>query len=113
MSFIVAAPLMNLAYDRMSKRRLTGDGSEMLPSFLATLYDESGKFGVSLFLIGTGASILFLGYLWQSMKRRNFVVPESENSVPRTIRHESSPDAPVEVAGAPGQMTLQTRKYLS
>jgi hypothetical protein len=109
MGLMLTAPVMNLAYDRMSKARLSGDGSEMLPSFLATLYDGSGKLGVTLTLFAFGAAVLIFGYLRQGKKRRF----SDENSLPHLPPRESSPGDQQEVVAMPGQMALQTRKYLS
>lgn len=111
MGLMLTAPVMNLAYDRMSKARLSGDGSEMLPSFLATLYDGGGKMAVTLTLFALGAAILIFGHIRQG--KRQFVEGSADENLPHLPRSESSPDNPQEVGGVPGQMALQTRKYLS
>jgi hypothetical protein len=96
MAFLIAAPLMNLAYDRMVSKRLGGDGSEILPSFLANLYDQGGKTGVTLTLLAIGVVILLFGFLRQNIRGHwGSSTAESANT-----------------ANATGQLVLQTRKYL-
>ena len=113
MGFILTAPLMNLGYDRMSKTRLSGDGSEILPSFLVTLYNMGGKMGVTLFLIAIGVMILIFGQVWQRLKWRSVEAFDSTgDQVPYALR-DSSTEEPAEVTTTPGHMALQTRKYLS
>jgi hypothetical protein len=111
MGFILAAPVMNLAYDRMSKTRIQGDGSEMLPEFLATLYNMGGKTGVTILLSSIGVTILILGQLWQQLRSVKTSC-SSRSSVPQALRDKSA-DEPAEAAPAPGHMSLKTGKYFS
>jgi hypothetical protein len=95
MGFILAAPMMNLAYSRLFKARISGNGSERPPEELAFLYNLGGPTGVAMLLIATGVAILILGQMRQVLRR------------PR------SPDASDQSTSGPGQMALQTRKYFS
>jgi hypothetical protein len=95
MGLIFTAPVMNLGFTRLVKTRLKGDGSEILPEFLTTLYN-AGPMGVTLFFVATGVVILLLGYLWQQHKSRAVEVEESARG-----------------ASPSGQIALQTQKYLS
>jgi hypothetical protein len=108
MAFILAAPIMNLGYERLFKARLGGNGSEVMPEFLATLYNVSGQQGVTLILLAIGVTILVFGHLRQRARtwslRTSYVVPES--------LRDTSTDEPSSVT-ASGHMVLQTRKYLT
>jgi hypothetical protein len=113
MAFILAAPIMNLAYDRMSKTRMKGDGSEMLPDFMVTLYNMGGKDGVALLLIITGVTILVAGHFWQQIKTQSTGTAHSSssgNAVAQLLR-ESSADEPEQAPPTSGQMVMKTGKY--
>ena len=112
MGFIFTAPLMNLAYDRLHNARKHGDGSEVMPEFLATVYNAVGPTGVTLFLVVVGVAVLTFGYLRQRSRSWSVKVsPAAGNSMPHATR-DSSADQPDQVPTGAGQMALQTRKYL-
>jgi hypothetical protein len=113
MGLIITAPIMNLAYDRMSKARLKGDGSEMLPEFLATLYNFGGTTGVTLLLVAIGVAVLIFGHLRQQLRSQSVVVSHSVGKSAPHAHCDSPADESQPVATASGHMVLQTRKYLS
>jgi hypothetical protein len=112
LGFILTAPLMNLGYERMTKSRLSGNGSEVMPEFMVSLYNTGGRSGVTLFFVTIGGSLLLFALLRQRPKSRPVEPSSARNGAPR-VYHESSPNEPGPVATASGQMVLQTRKYLS
>jgi hypothetical protein len=113
LGFFLAAPIMNLGYDRMSKTRLSGDGSEILPSFFVTLYNTGGKMAVSLFLVAVGVTILIVGQLWQGLRRRPVeAFGSTADLLPQSPR-DSSVEEPAPVTAVSGRVVLQTQKYLS
>jgi hypothetical protein len=110
MGFILAAPLLNFAYDRMTKARIGGDGSEVLPESLAALYNLGGKLGVTLSLVLIGLTILGSGALWQRMKRQRAEALRAAEDAAQDPFHTGS-DSSEQGAPLHGQLVLQTRKY--
>jgi hypothetical protein len=112
MGFIFSAPILNLAYDRLHNARKHGDGSEVMPEFLATIYNLVGPTGVTLVLVTVGVAVLTFAFLRQRSRNRSVKVSSAAGSwAPRATR-DSSADEPEQAPTGAGQMSLQTRKYL-
>jgi hypothetical protein len=108
LSVIVAAALLNIAHDRLS-----GTGLEALPGPLASMYDASGKSGVTLVFVAAGMSIILLSVVLQrnrQAKRASNAPANPLASVPYFCTPTEEDDEQ-EVSPA-GTMVLQTRKYL-
>lgn len=106
MSIIVAATVLNIAYDRLSSR-----GLATVAPFLASMYDDSGKTGVTSVLVAAGLSLILLNFVAQ----RNLRMPRSSSDLANTRSvmpySPASPSGP-EVSPS-GTFILKTRRYLS
>jgi hypothetical protein len=104
MALIILATIHNVGFDGMTQAdRLT------LPSFLAETYARSGKFGVTVFLVSLGLTIMTTGLLIRHLCSRwrrqgGWVAPEHLAPTPQWSN--SSTSAPV------GSVVLDTQKYL-
>jgi hypothetical protein len=109
LGLILTAPIMNMGYERLFAARLSGDGAERMPEFLATLYNKHGQTGVTLSLIAIGTGILIFGNMRLRPKRQAL---EGGQALTSALR-DTSVDDPNQVATGSGHMVLKTRKYLT
>lgn len=104
MSVIVAATVLNVAHDRLS-----GNGLEALPPFLANMYDMSGKSRVTLALVTAGLSIILMGSALQRTRRTQ---RRTANSLAGQPYFSPSDEAEPGVSNS-GAVVLRTWKYLT
>lgn len=106
LGIIVAATMLNLAFDRLCERDIA-----RLPQPIPRLYDASGKTGVTLLLVAAGLSIILLA----AVARRAEAEEERPDRpyVPRAPAFYAPGDDPQAGSHPPGAVVLQTRRYLA
>jgi hypothetical protein len=109
LSFIGAATVLNIAYDRLS-----WVGVEVMPQFLAHMYDTSGKPIVTLVFVAVGLSFILMGFALP----RGRVEQRSSNRQQVRIAaplYSADSDAEADEQGVTsnGTVVLRTRKYLA
>lgn len=105
LALIVAAPVLNIAYDRLAERAAT-----TLPSFVVQAYEMSGKLGVTMLLVTAGLSIIIVGLVAQKGRPRR----TSSQRVGRSTPYfpTPGPDTPLPEVSSSGTVILRTQKYL-
>lgn len=111
MGCIFSAPILNLAYDRLHNARKHGDGSEVMPEFLATIYNMVGPTGVTLVLVTVGVAVLTFAFLRQRSRNRSVKVSPPAGHWGSHPPRDSAAAEPEQAPTGAGQMSLQTRKY--
>lgn len=109
MSIIIAATVLNIAYDRLS-----GQGLAAIAPFLATLYDGSGKAGMTSILVAAGLSIIILSFVVQRNRRTSWERNGLANPLPGLADFDIPPaDTSTQEVSPTGSVILQTKKYLA
>src|SRR4051794_22813103 len=108
LSFIGAATVLNIAYDRLS-----WVGVEVMPQFLAHMYDTSGKPVVTLVFVAVGLSFILMGF---ALPRAKVEQRSSNRPQVRIAAPLFSPDTDEggdEGVTSNGTVVLRTRKYVT
>jgi hypothetical protein len=109
LSFIGAATVLNIAYDRLS-----WVGVEVMPQFLAHMYDTSGKPSVTLVFVAVGLSFILMGF---ALPRAKVEQRSSNRAQVRIAAPLFSPDETAEAGDQEvtpdGTVVLRTRKYVT
>jgi hypothetical protein len=107
MSIIIAATVLNIAYDRLSSQ-----GLATVAPFLASMYDGSGKSGVTSVLVAAGLSLILLSFVAQ--RNRWTSRPSSDLANMRSVMPYSPAAGPSSPEVSPsGTFILKTSRYLS
>jgi hypothetical protein len=108
LSIIGAATVLNIAYDRLS-----WVGVEVMPQFLARMYDTSGKPIVTLVFVAVGLSFILMGF---ALPRARVEQRSSNRPQVRIAAPLFSPDTEEtgdEGVTANGTVVLRTRRYVN
>lgn len=107
LSFIGAATVLNIAYDRLS-----WVGVEVMPQFLAHMYDTSGKPVVTLVFVAIGLSFILMGFALPRAKveQRSSNRPKVKIAAPL---YSADSDENDEGVTSNGTVVLRTRKYVN
>jgi hypothetical protein len=106
LGIIVAATILNLAHDRLCERDIA-----RLPFFLPELYDNTGKFGVTLLLTALGLSVILLGAASRRVRAEEEKLDRPH--VPSSpLFYGPGDDGPADSRPA-GAVVLTTRRYLA
>lgn len=108
LSFIGAATVLNIAYDRLS-----WVGVEVMPQFLSHMYDVSGKAGVTLVFVAVGLSFILMGFALPrgASEQRSSNRPQIRVAVP--LFSPETEGATEDGVTSNGTVVLRTRKYLA
>jgi len=108
LSFIGAATVLNIAYDRLS-----WVGVEVMPQFLAHMYDTSGKPIVTLVFVAVGLSFILMGFALPraQVEQRSSKRPQVQIAAP--LFSPDADEAAEEGVTSNGTVVLRTRKYVT
>lgn len=108
LSFIGAATVLNIAYDRLS-----WVGVEVMPQFLAHMYDTSGKPVVTLVFVAVGLSFILMGFALPRAKVEQRSSNRKQVQIAAPLYSADADEAGDEGVTSNGTVVLRTRKYVN